>query len=123
MAAKMFGKHFRELRLKQGQTLREYCRIHGHDPGFISRMERGMTQPPTNELALQKLAFSLGLKEGSEEWKEFISIAMVSAGKIPLDIMSDEEALQHLPAFLRTLKGEKLSEDQLDALIEVIKSS
>lgn len=123
MASILFGEFFRELRLKRGYTLREYCRNFNQDPAFISRMERGKIAPPTKEEALEKLAVSLGLKEDSEKWREFMSIAIVSAGRIPKAIMSDEEALKHLPALLRTLKGEKLTEDQLDALIEVIKSS
>lgn len=123
MASKLFGELFNELRHKKGLTLREYCRTHNQDPAYISRLERGKIAPPIKEEALEKLAFSLGLKEDSEEWREFMSLAIVSAGRIPKEIMSDKEALKHLPAFLRTLKGEKLNEDQLDALIEVIKSS
>ena len=123
MTTKMFGDLFNELRHKKGLTLREYCRNHNQDPAYISRLERGKIAPPAKEEALEKLAFSLGLKENSEEWREFMSVAIVSAGRIPKEIMSDEEAIKHLPAFLRTLKGEKLTENQLDALIEVIKSS
>ncbi|HUU28483.1 MAG TPA: helix-turn-helix transcriptional regulator [archaeon] len=123
MAIKMFGNLFKELRHKKGQTLREYCRTHNQDPGYISRLERGKIAPPIKQEALERLAFSLGLRENSEEWREFMTMAILSAGRIPKEIMLDEEALKHLPAFLRTLKGEKLTEDQLDTLIEVIKSS
>jgi transcriptional regulator with XRE-family HTH domain len=123
MSPKMFGELFKELRHKTGQTLREYCRTHNQDPAYISRLERGKIAPPAKEEALANLAFSLGLQEGSEKWREFMSVAIVSAGRIPHEIMSDEEALKHLPVFLRTLQGEKLTTDQLNALIEVIKSS
>ena len=121
MTTKIFGDLFNELRHKNGLTLREYCRTHNQDPAYISRLERGKIAPPTKEEALEKLAFSLGLKEDSEEWREFMSVAIVSAGRIPEEIMSDEEALRHVPVFLRTLRGEKLSEEQLDALFDVIK--
>jgi len=123
MSTKMFGELFKELRLRKGYTLREYCRTHNQDPAYISKLERGKVTPPSKQESLEKLAFSLGLKEGSEEWRDFISVAVVCAGRIPQEVMSDEEALKHLPLFLRTLKGEKLTEEQLDALIEVIKSS
>lgn len=121
MASILFGEFFRELRLKRGYTLREYCRNFNQDPAFISRMERGKISPPQNQNKLEELAQSLGLKRDSEEWGHFLSLALVSAGRIPEEIMSDEEALRHVPVFLRTLRGEKLSEEQLDALFDVIK--
>ena len=121
MAAKLFGELFKELRLHQGVTLREYCRLSHQDPAYISRLERGKVPPPNDEEKLIVLAISLGIERDSEEWRHFFSTAMVSAGRIPADIMSDEEALKHVPIFLRTLKGEKLSAEQLDDLIEVIK--
>ena len=48
-------------------------------------------------------------------------MATISAGRIPHDIMSDEEVLPHLPILLRTITGKKLTEDKLEALIELIK--
>jgi transcriptional regulator with XRE-family HTH domain len=121
MAAKMFGVLFKELRLKKGYTLREYCRTFCQDPAYISRLERGKIPPPSSEKKLIEFALSLDIGRESEEWRNFFSIAMVSAGKIPNEIMSDEEVLKHVPIFLRTLKGEKLTEEQLDSLIEIIK--
>ncbi|MBN2290660.1 MAG: helix-turn-helix transcriptional regulator [Candidatus Glassbacteria bacterium] len=123
MAAKMFGELFKELRLKKGFTLREYCRESNLDPAYISRLERGKIPPPNNEKKLAEFALSLGLARESEEWRNFISVALVSAGRIPDDILSDEEVLKHVPVFLRTLKGEKLTEEQLDSLLEIIKKA
>ncbi|MFC1544589.1 helix-turn-helix domain-containing protein [Gemmatimonadota bacterium] len=121
MAPKMFGELLKELRQKQGYTLREYCRKFDQDPAYISRLERGKIAPPVKDDLLEKLARSFNFEEGSDDWKNFIRLALVSAGRIPDEIMSDEEALKHLPAFLRTLNGEKLTEEQLDTLIQVIK--
>ena len=123
MAAKMFGELFKELRLKNGYTLREYCRNFNLDPANISRLERGKISPPNNEGKLVEFALSLGLVRESEDWRNFISVALVSAGRIPNEIMSDQEALKHVPIFLRTLKGEKLTEEQLDSLLEIIKKA
>ena len=123
MACKMFGELFKELRLKNGYTLREYCRNSNLDPAYISRLERGKITPPNNEEKLVELAFSLGLERESEACRNFITVALVSAGRIPNEIMSDEEALKRLPIFLRTLKGEKLSEEQLGSLLEIIKKA
>lgn len=121
MAAKLFGELFKELRQKQGYTLREYCRTFEKDPGNISRIERGLLAPPAKEKELESLARSVGLKEHTEEWDDFFRVASISAGKIPKDIMSDEDVLRRLPVFLRTITGEKIDKEKMMALIEVIK--
>ena len=121
MISPMFGELFKELRKKRGYTLREYCRTFAKDPGNISKMERGIIPPPTNHDELRKLALSLGLKEDSDEWDNFFTVANVSSGRIPQEIMSDEEVLSHLPIILRTIHGQKLTEDKLRSLIDIIK--
>jgi len=123
MATRLFGDLFKELRRKQGLTLREFCKQHNFDPGNISRMERGKVAPPTREEALERLAQAVGLAGDSPRKREFISYAMVSAGRIPQEILSDEEALLHLPPFLCVLRGERLKKDQLQTLVDVIKSA
>ena len=122
MAAKMFGKLFKELRQKKGYTLREYCRTFRKDPSYISKIERGKLAPPIHDHDLKELAYSVGLKENMDEWDNFFSTAHVSAGRIPHAIMSDEDVLPFLPVLLRTVTGEKLTEEKLRALVEVIKS-
>ena len=71
---------------------------------------------------IKDLALSVGLQENTEEWENFFSVAKISAGRIPDDIMSDEEVLQHLPLFLRTISGQKLSDNKLKELIDIIKT-
>ena len=123
MAAKKFGELFKKLRLKSGYSLREYCRRYDKDAAFISKMERGKVAPPLKTESLEELALSVGLKRNSEEWSNFISAALISAGRIPKEALSNEQVLQYLPLFLRTMTGEKIPESQLDELIEVIKNA
>jgi transcriptional regulator with XRE-family HTH domain len=118
----MFGEFFKKLRKKNGYTLREYCRTFKKDPGNISKMERGLMNPPKNDEELKDMAYSLRIKENSSEWEQFFILASVSAGRIPTKIMSDEDVLNQLPIFLRTVTGKKLSKEKLEALIELIKS-
>ncbi len=119
----MFGELFKKLRQEKGFTLREYCRTFNKDPGYMSKIERGKLAPPIKENELRSLANSVGLKENTEEWEEFFSIAAINAGRIPKSIMSDEEVLPYLPILLRTITGEKLTEEKLKSLVEVIKST
>lgn len=117
-----FGQFFKELRIRQGITLREFCLKHDFDPGNISKLERGMLAPPQDVQKLRSYAKSLGVKEGSEEWHIFVDLACADAGRIPQDIMSDRQMVSKLPVLFRTLRGKKLSKEVLKELIEKLKS-
>lgn len=121
MRSPIFGELFKQLRQKKGYTLRSYCRTFIKDPGNISKMERGLLPPPTNNAELRSMALSLGLKESTEDWNNFFTVAAVSVGRIPNEILSDAEVLPHLPILLRTITGQKISEDKLKQLVEIIK--
>lgn len=123
MHNRMFGELFQHLRKQCGYTLREYCRTFGKDAGYMSKIERGVLAPPTSGNELRSWAMSLGLKEDTEAWEMFFTTAAISAGRIPDSVMTDEEVLPHLPILLRTMTGEKLTEEKLRALIEVIKKT
>jgi transcriptional regulator with XRE-family HTH domain len=118
-----FGEFVKELRMRRDFTLRAFCREHNLDPGNQSKLERGVLAPPQDEDALKKLAYALGLSEGSEDWHKFIDLALVDNGKIPDYILNDEEIVSRLPLFFRTISGEKLEKEKLDKLIELIRKS
>jgi transcriptional regulator with XRE-family HTH domain len=122
MLTKMFGEYFRELRLTRNLSLRAYCEGAGEDPGYISRLERGLLGPPKDAGVLTRLARSLGLSGDSAEWKEFHRLAAIGAGRIPADIMKDEELVKHLPLFFRTISGEQFPDEKLDELIDYVKA-
>lgn len=46
----------------------------------------------------------------------------MDAGRIPDYVLKDEKLVAQLPAFFRTLSGEKPSREDLEKLLEVIKS-
>ena len=122
MTTKNFGEYFKELRLKTGNTLREYCRIFEEDPAFISRLERGKISPPLQKEKLKRLALSVELKPETEKWNNFFDLARLSAGRLPDEVMSDENVIAHLPVFLRTIEGKGLTDEQFDTLVTMIKS-
>ncbi len=118
-----FGEFFRKLRIEIGYTLRQYCKTFGKDPAYISKLERDKINPPKSVDELGRLAYSLELEEESDAWYSFFTLAELSRSKILSEIVSDEEILAKLPVLLRTLKGEKLTEEQLDVLVEMVKRS
>ena len=123
MTQRSFGAFFKACRIKAGMTLREFCLRNGFDPGNLSRMERGLLPPPRAHDKLEEYASALGLKKGSDQWYEFFDLAAAEAGRIPQDLLSDKEVVEKLPVVFRTLRGEKISDANLDALIEKIRGA
>ncbi len=94
---KQFGVLFKIWRMELGLTLREFCRTHELDPGYISRIERGLLSPPTrNPKTLVGFAKMLHLKKDSDDWQLFLDAGMICAGQIPDDIMADRELVKRL---------------------------
>ena len=119
----MFGTFIKELRARQRLGLREFCLEHGHDPSNWSKIEREILQPPRDEETLRTWAKQLGLKPNSDDWLKFFEYAAVDAGRIPDQILEDEKLAAHLPVFFRTLSGQKPSREDLEKLVELIKSA
>lgn len=65
----------------------------------------------------------LGLKPGSDDWLKFFEYAAVDAGRIPDNILQDEEMAAHLPAFFRTLSGQKPSREDMEKLLKIIQGT
>jgi len=122
MATKIFGDMLKELRLKRELTLRKFCLITGVDPGNLSRWERGVSAPPSDEL-IERMAATLGLEQGTDEFDDFLTAAALSKGRLPKKTLENEQLMAKLPVFFRTMDGRKLTEEQLDALLEIIKEN
>lgn len=118
-----FGAFFKELRIRQRKTLRQFCLENGLDPGNTSKLERGRLSAPQSAEALERYAVALGLEPGSNDWFKFFDLAALSAGRIPEDLQSDAEIVKRLPLVFRTLRGQQPDGDKLDKLIELIRRS
>ncbi len=118
-----FAELFKALRKEQRITLRAFCDRADADPGNISRMERGAMPPPQDRDILSRYAQALGISEDRDDWYLFFDLAAADRGIIPKDIMEDDELVQQLPAFFRTLRGQKPTEEDLRRVVEKIKKS
>lgn len=121
MAGSVFGSYLKKLRMAKGQTLRDFCLAHGFDPGNYSKLERGILPPPQRTDLLEKYAQALGIVQGSDEWIEVFDLAAAARGEIPHDLLSDEKLLEKLPVLFRTLRGNRVSPDKLDTLINIVR--
>ncbi|MBM3495460.1 MAG: helix-turn-helix domain-containing protein [Armatimonadetes bacterium] len=120
IAMSKFGKRCREARLARGMGLRRFCVENDFDPALISKIERGRIKLPGEEFR-SRLAEALGL-EGAEK-SAFLDLGHVEAGTIPPDLLTDEQAMELLPAVMRSIRGEKVGDETVDKLIEIIKRS
>lgn len=119
-----FGSYFAGLRRRNTEmSLRQFCSEHGFDAGNISKLERGKLPPPQSPEILERYASALGLQEGSDGWYEFFDRAAASRGEIPPDLLQDAEVAKSLPALFRTLRGTRLSEEQLKELLQVLRKA
>lgn len=121
MATGSFGAFLKQLRIKKGVTLREFCLTNGFDAGNYSRLERGRFAPPQREDLVERYASALGLNRGSSEWLELFDLAAASRGQLPSDLLSDKQLLAKLPALFRTLRGHAIPAEKLDDLIEDVR--
>lgn len=121
MEKNLFGDFFKKKRIESGLTLRRFCEKYGFDPGNMSKLERGILPPPESREKLEEYARYLGLKKGSNDWYQFFDLATTARGRIPEEIMRDEEIVAKLPTLFRTLRGKKIADEKLEELIRKIK--
>jgi len=117
-----FGKFFKQKRMETKLTLRQFCINKGLDPAFISRLENEIIPAPSKDSLLKTLAKALNLKDTTPEWVEFFDLASLSRGEVPEDIKQDfPEVLAYLPAFLRSVKKNKVTKKDVKELVELVK--
>jgi len=115
-----FGECFRSKRIAQGLTLRGFCERFGYDPGNISRLERNLLPPSLDDQKLAGYAKALNIEKGSEDWVIFHDLAHTAKGQIPTDIRDNQNVMSFLPAFYRTARGEKLTQEKINALLTLL---
>ena len=92
-----------------------------YDPSNWSKIERGKAKPPSNPETLSRWARAVGLKPNTPEWQEFLDRTALANGALPPDLLADDDLVSRLPAFFRTIRGEKASLEELRAVAEIIR--
>ena len=115
-----FHEMFKKKRMEVG-TVREFAKVSGLDVAYVSRLENGVILPPKDEEKLARLAVSLGISEGSDEWREFMDLAAVAKNELPEDLRDDERVAKVLPTFYRTLRKKELGEEEIRELLDLIR--
>ena len=100
-----FGEKLKSLRLRTSLTLTEFCARHKLDPGNYSRLERG-SPPPKDPADLEWYGTILGLRKGTKAMREFLDLAYAAQGRIPPDLMENEEFATYLPTLFAHVRAD-----------------
>lgn len=120
---KTFGGFFKTRRIAIKKTLRQFCVENGLDPGNMSKLERSLLPPPQSREKLEEYVSYLKIKKGSDDWYTFFDLAAAETGRIPEDIMTKEKIEDKLPILFRTLRGQKVSDENLEKLIKILRDA
>ncbi len=118
-----FGELIRTRRAQLRLSLRSFAERAGLDPGNASRLERGRTAAPEAVDVLSRIATALELKPDGPGYHEFMDAAAAAKGRIPHDLLTDEEVASRLPILFRTLRSKPMSGEQLEKLIDSIRKA
>ena len=118
----LFGDFVKNRRKELNLTLRSFCLEAEFDPGNFSKIERGILPPPKPK-TLEKWAKVLKIDKKPEKFQEFRDLAAIGKGRIPEDVISDRELAKALPLIFRTIRGDKITDEQFEELKKLIKGA
>lgn len=117
-----FGELVQKRRAELRLSLRD-CAIRADmDAGNLSRIERGRVAPPQDPDILARLLEALELA-GTPLAQELIDVAAMQNGRIPRDILSNEEVMSALPVLLRTVNNKQLDGAHVEKLVDLIRNA
>jgi len=119
----LFGDFVKNCRKELRLTLRSFCLEVGFDPGNFSKIERGILSPPKDHETLEKWAKALKIMEEPEKFQQFLDLAAIGKGRIPEDVISDRKLAQALPLIFRTIRGDKIIDEQFEKLKKQIREA
>lgn len=117
-----FGDLVRELRLAQGLSLRKFCELAQIDASNWSKIERGRLTLSYERSELEQIANILKLEKGTTNYQKFFDSAVIASRKIPDYVYSDQEVLSALPVFFRAAHGDRPTEEEMQKIIELLKT-
>jgi transcriptional regulator with XRE-family HTH domain len=94
-----FGQFVKEIRERQGMSLREFCRLANLDPANWSKVERGIFPPPKSRDCVSDIANVLLLEKDSEERARLFELAAL--GHIPAGLLAEPSVGEKINVFFR----------------------
>ncbi len=117
-----FGEMLKGRRAELRLSLRDCAVRADMDAGNLSRLERGRAAPPQDPEVLARLIDALEWT-GNHAGQELMDVAAMQNGRIPRDILSNEEVMSALPVLLRTVNNKQLDGAHIEKLVDMIKNA
>ena len=112
-----FGDFIREKRLALGLSMRSFAREVGMQPSNYCNVETGVLPPPSAE-GVARIAVALRLEPALSEYTRLLDLAAEARREVPADIAKMVRENELIPALLRTVESERVSEERLRGIIE-----
>lgn len=105
-----FGIKIRQLRVDKGISLRDFANLIDIDFTYLSKIENGKVEPPSEE-KIKKIANNLEVEE-----EELLGLAGKFSPVLMRKVVEDEPNVGRL---LRRLQSHKLSRDQIKKMLDI----
>lgn len=112
-----FGAFLRERRVAGGMSLRQFAKLCGLQPSNYCNVENSAAAPPPAD-KVEAIANALGIVEGSEDYTMLLDLAAQGRNEVPADVARIVREREAIPALLRTVENEKVTEEQLMGIID-----
>lgn len=116
-----FGRFLKAKRLTLDLSLRDFARKAGMQPSNYCNIESDVLPAPPAE-SLERISKLIGLKRGTPDYTKFHDLAAKARHEIPADVERVVKENKLIPAMLRTVEYEKVTQEQLRGIIEDIRS-
>ena len=120
-ACKSFGGFVRTQRKGLRKTARIVAIEAGMLPSNYCKLEYGALLPPRDTEKLRRLADALELRDGDPLYYKFCDLAAGTTGAVPVhvcDLISREDVI---PMMARTLGCRKLTQEEIDQIMIIIR--
>lgn len=117
-----FGDFVKQQRIRRGLSLRAFSERCGVDFASHSKLERGLLNPPDDQVWMLGMAESLGVHQNTPEWGQFCDLAAVARREIPKPLAEDAKVVRKLPVLICTAHGERLPPEKMDELIDFVRT-
>jgi transcriptional regulator with XRE-family HTH domain len=115
-----FGDFVRETRMKNGLTGRDSARKADMLPSNFSKLEHGVLLPPRDAERQRQLACAIGIVPDAPEARQFFDLAGAATNAVPLDLADIISKSETIPLLLRTIGNKRLTEKEIEALVELV---
>jgi transcriptional regulator with XRE-family HTH domain len=118
---KTFGEFIKAKRLAARVGLRLFAKMIGMQPSNYCNIESGSLKPPAPDI-VDRIGKALSIRPSDDEYALLCDLAARERDEVAADIKRIIEERDLIPAMLRTLENEHVTEKQLRGIMDDLRS-